>query len=176
MARRPSDRAGQAGGLVLGGSDRRWALCESFCAPIQGDSATSLGCTGGLSSWSACSHHGRGYPLPLSPRLGHLDGVPAGRSGDLLVCIRMEAPAFARSTPAAVSRSTGLRYLLTFALGTAGGDLTALPGAGRAPVRDHLRARFFLPPLARRWIGFNAVPPSGGAYILTRPLGASFAD
>ncbi|HEV3213255.1 MAG TPA: hypothetical protein VGZ03_07670 [Acidimicrobiales bacterium] len=65
----------------------------------------------------------------------------------------------------------------TFALGTAAGDLMAIQlhlgffGAG---------AFFFgmicLPALAWRYLGLNPIAAFWWAYILTRPLGASFAD
>lgn len=66
--------------------------------------------------------------------------------------------------------------LATFALGTAAGDLTA----------DSLHLGFFsscllflaaiaLPAAGRRF-GLAAVPAFWSAYVLTRPLGASFAD
>jgi len=67
--------------------------------------------------------------------------------------------------------------LATFALGTAVGDLTAFAwGWGALLSGIIFAALFVLPPLARRWIGFNAVAAFWSAYILTRPLGASFAD
>jgi uncharacterized membrane-anchored protein len=67
--------------------------------------------------------------------------------------------------------------LATFALGTAVGDLTAFAwGCGALLSGIVFAALFALPSLARRWIGFNAVAAFWSAYILTRPLGASFAD
>jgi uncharacterized membrane-anchored protein len=67
--------------------------------------------------------------------------------------------------------------MATFALGTAVGDLTAstlhlgylISGAAFA-------ALFLLPGAAYRWLRLGAVPAFWAAYIVTRPLGASFAD
>ena len=70
-----------------------------------------------------------------------------------------------------------LAVVTTFALGTAAGDLTATTahlgyfGSGVA-----FAALIALPPLARRWFGLNAVFAFWFAYVVTRPLGASFAD
>jgi uncharacterized membrane-anchored protein len=67
--------------------------------------------------------------------------------------------------------------LATFALGTAVGDLTAFSwGWGALASGVIFAVLFALPGAARRWLGFNAVAAFWTAYILTRPLGASFAD
>lgn len=67
--------------------------------------------------------------------------------------------------------------LATFALGTAVGDLTAFAwGWGALASGVIFAVLFALPGLARRRFGFNAVAAFWIAYILTRPLGASFAD
>lgn len=67
--------------------------------------------------------------------------------------------------------------LATFALGTAVGDLTAFTWGWGALASGVIFALLFaLPGAARRWLGFNAVAAFWTAYILTRPLGASFAD
>ncbi|MFG2721792.1 hypothetical protein ACGFW5_26415 [Streptomyces sp. NPDC048416] len=67
--------------------------------------------------------------------------------------------------------------LATFALGTAVGDLTA------GTLRIGYLASGFLflaliavPAVSRRFLGLNTVAAFWWAYILTRPLGASFAD
>jgi uncharacterized membrane-anchored protein len=65
----------------------------------------------------------------------------------------------------------------TFALGTAVGDLTA----GSWQLGNLVSGLLFcvliaLPVLARRWFGLNYVAAFWTAYVLTRPLGASFAD
>ena len=65
----------------------------------------------------------------------------------------------------------------TFALGTAAGDLTA----------NTLKLGYFssgllfacliaVPAIGYRWFGLNGVAAFWSAYVLTRPLGASFAD
>ena len=76
----------------------------------------------------------------------------------------------------------------TFALGTAVGDLTAttLPSvAGIATTTSHLgyfmsgvlfAILFFLPGVGYKLFGLNGVFAFWFAYIMTRPLGASFAD
>ena len=76
----------------------------------------------------------------------------------------------------------------TFALGTALGDLTAttLPSVGGiATTTSHLgyfmsgvlfAILFFLPGIGYKLFGLNGVFAFWFAYIMTRPLGASFAD
>ncbi|AJC53759.1 hypothetical protein [Streptomyces sp. 769] len=67
--------------------------------------------------------------------------------------------------------------LTTFALGTAAGDLTAgTLGLGYLTSGIVFGALILVPALAGRFLGLNAVAAFWGAYILTRPLGASFAD
>lgn len=67
--------------------------------------------------------------------------------------------------------------MTTFALGTAAGDMTAatlqLGYFGSALLFIGL---FALPGLAYRFLGLNAIVAFWFAYIITRPLGASFAD
>jgi uncharacterized membrane-anchored protein len=65
----------------------------------------------------------------------------------------------------------------TFALGTAAGDLTATTlGLGYLASGVVFAVAFALPGLAHRYAGLNAVLAFWLAYVLTRPLGASFAD
>ncbi len=65
----------------------------------------------------------------------------------------------------------------TFALGTAAGDLTATTlGLGYFASGILFAAAFAVPGLAHRFAGMNAVLAFWTAYVLTRPLGASFAD
>ncbi|MFD5737746.1 hypothetical protein ACFWIY_33800 [Streptomyces sioyaensis] len=67
--------------------------------------------------------------------------------------------------------------LATFALGTAVGDLTA--GTlrwGYLPSGLLFTALIAVPALSGRFLGLNAVAAFWWAYVLTRPLGASFAD
>ncbi|MCX5386995.1 hypothetical protein [Streptomyces sp. NBC_00083] len=67
--------------------------------------------------------------------------------------------------------------LITFALGTAVGDLTAgTLKLGYLPSGFLFAALIVLPVLGRRFLGLNAVAAFWASYILTRPLGASFAD
>jgi uncharacterized membrane-anchored protein len=67
--------------------------------------------------------------------------------------------------------------LATFALGTACGDMTAT-----TLHLGYLGSGFFflgliaIPFVAHRWLGLNEVVAFWAAYVLTRPLGASFAD
>lgn len=66
--------------------------------------------------------------------------------------------------------------LATFALGTAVGDLTGLAmHLGFLPSGLLLTAAIAVPLIARR-AGANPVATFWAAYVLTRPLGASFAD
>jgi uncharacterized membrane-anchored protein len=67
--------------------------------------------------------------------------------------------------------------MATFALGTAVGDLTAFSWGWGALASGIIFAMLIaLPAMARRWVGLNTVAAFWIAYILTRPLGASFAD
>ncbi|BDM72050.1 membrane protein [Streptomyces nigrescens] len=67
--------------------------------------------------------------------------------------------------------------LATFALGTAVGDLTAGTfHLGYLPSGVLFAALIAVPALSGRFLGLNAVAAFWGAYVLTRPLGASFAD
>jgi uncharacterized membrane-anchored protein len=67
--------------------------------------------------------------------------------------------------------------LLTFALGTAAGDWTAdTLSLGYFPSGLLFLVAFLLPAAAHRWLGMNAILAFWLSYIVTRPLGASFAD
>jgi uncharacterized membrane-anchored protein len=67
--------------------------------------------------------------------------------------------------------------LATFALGTAAGDLTASTlGLGYLTSGILFAAAIAVPALAHRWWGLDPVLAFWAAYVLTRPLGASFAD
>jgi uncharacterized membrane-anchored protein len=67
--------------------------------------------------------------------------------------------------------------IATFALGTAAGDLTASTlGLGYFPSLLLFAALFVAPALAYRYLGLNEVFAFWFAYVVTRPLGASFAD
>lgn len=67
--------------------------------------------------------------------------------------------------------------LTTFALGTAAGDWTAMSlGLGYLASGIVFAAIIALPALAYRLLGLNAVVAFWFAYVVTRPLGASFAD
>ena len=67
--------------------------------------------------------------------------------------------------------------LTTFALGTATGDLTATTfGLGFLASGVLFTVVIAVPPLARLLVGLNGVLAFWLAYILTRPLGASYAD
>jgi uncharacterized membrane-anchored protein len=65
----------------------------------------------------------------------------------------------------------------TFALGTAVGDLTADTWRlGNLVSGIMFCGLIALPVLVRRWFGLSHVAAFWTAYVLTRPLGASFAD
>lgn len=67
--------------------------------------------------------------------------------------------------------------LATFALGTAVGDMAAATvGLGYLGGGIVFAVLITLPAIAYRWFGLQAVAAFWIAYILTRPLGASFAD
>jgi len=67
--------------------------------------------------------------------------------------------------------------LATFALGTAVGDLTAtVLDWGYLASGAVFLVAISVPAAAHRWLGLGAVPAFWIAYVLTRPLGASFAD
>jgi len=67
--------------------------------------------------------------------------------------------------------------ITTFALGTAAGDMTAATfGLGYFASGVLFAVLFAIPALAYRWFGLYEVAAFWFAYIMTRPLGASFAD
>jgi uncharacterized membrane-anchored protein len=67
--------------------------------------------------------------------------------------------------------------LATFALGTAAGDLTAMTlKLGYLESGLIFLAAILIPWAAWRWWRLNEVVAFWAAYVLTRPLGASFAD
>jgi uncharacterized membrane-anchored protein len=67
--------------------------------------------------------------------------------------------------------------IATFALGTAAGDMTAATlGLGYFSSGVLFAVLFAVPALAYRLLGLNAIVAFWFAYIMTRPLGASFAD
>jgi len=67
--------------------------------------------------------------------------------------------------------------LATFALGTAAGDLTAVTfHLGYLASGVLFGVVILIPAFARSFLGMNAVFAFWFAYVLTRPLGASFAD
>jgi uncharacterized membrane-anchored protein len=67
--------------------------------------------------------------------------------------------------------------LATFALGTAAGDFTArVVGLGFLGSGVMFAVVIAIPYVGYRWFGLNAIAAFWFAYIVTRPLGASFAD
>jgi uncharacterized membrane-anchored protein len=70
-----------------------------------------------------------------------------------------------------------LTVVTTFALGTAAGDMTATTlHLGYLVSGVLFTVLIAMPAVAHRWFGLNAVVAFWFAYIVTRPLGASFAD
>jgi uncharacterized membrane-anchored protein len=70
-----------------------------------------------------------------------------------------------------------LTVLATFALGTATGDLTATTlHLGYLPSGLLFTGLILVPAAAWRWLRLNEIAAFWFAYVLTRPLGASFAD
>jgi uncharacterized membrane-anchored protein len=82
------------------------------------------------------------------------------------------------------SITTGRRELFywatvmaTFALGTAAGDMTAKTlGLGWLASGVMFAVLIAVPAVSHRWFGLNAIFAFWFAYVVTRPLGASFAD
>lgn len=67
--------------------------------------------------------------------------------------------------------------LATFALGTAAGDMTAMTlGMGFLTSGLFFAGLIAVPVIAYRFLGLGEIPAFWFAYIVTRPLGASFAD
>lgn len=70
-----------------------------------------------------------------------------------------------------------LTVMSTFALGTAAGDMTATTlHLGYLVSGVAFTLLIAVPAVAHRWFGMNAIVAFWFAYIVTRPLGASFAD
>jgi uncharacterized membrane-anchored protein len=70
-----------------------------------------------------------------------------------------------------------LTVITTFALGTAAGDMTATTlHLGYFVSGLLFTALIAVPAVAHHWFGLNAIVAFWFAYIVTRPLGASFAD
>jgi uncharacterized membrane-anchored protein len=70
-----------------------------------------------------------------------------------------------------------LTVISTFALGTAVGDMTATTfHLGYLVSGVAFTILIAVPAIAHRWFGLNAIFAFWFAYIVTRPLGASFAD
>jgi len=67
--------------------------------------------------------------------------------------------------------------MATFALGTAAGDMTAVTlHLGYLSSGVMFAALIVIPAAGHKWFAMNAVFAFWFAYVLTRPLGASFAD
>lgn len=67
--------------------------------------------------------------------------------------------------------------LATFAMGTAVGDLAAYTaGLGFLTAGIVFAVVITIPAIAYRYLGLNSIVAFWSAYIVTRPLGASFAD
>jgi uncharacterized membrane-anchored protein len=70
-----------------------------------------------------------------------------------------------------------LTVIATFALGTAAGDMTATTlHLGYLVSGIAFTILIAVPAVAHRWFGINAIVAFWFAYIVTRPLGASYAD
>jgi uncharacterized membrane-anchored protein len=67
--------------------------------------------------------------------------------------------------------------VMTFALGTAAGDLVASTlGLGYPAAAAAFAVAFVVPGIGWRFFGWNAIASFWAAYVITRPLGASVAD
>jgi uncharacterized membrane-anchored protein len=70
-----------------------------------------------------------------------------------------------------------LTVISTFALGTAAGDMTATTfHLGYLVSGVAFTILIAVPAVAHRWFGLNAIVAFWFAYVVTRPLGASYAD
>ena len=114
-------------------------------------------------------------------------GVPYPLSGSLFAVILAAVFATWYATERTLSmhsittRRRELYYwaavVCTFALGTAVGDLTAVTfHLGYLAAGLVFAAAIAVPASGYRWGRFNAVAAFWTAYVLTRPVGASFAD
>ena len=123
----------------------------------------------------------------MAADLPHFLGVPlwATSAGYLLAVLAIFAVWYRLEGTLSFSGITGGRreafywsaVVATFALGTAVGDLTAQNwGLGNLVSGLMFAVLIVLPVLARRWFGLSAVAAFWLSYVLTRPLGASFAD
>jgi uncharacterized membrane-anchored protein len=123
----------------------------------------------------------------MAADLPHFLGVPlwVTSAGYLLAVLAIFGVWFRLEGTLSFSGITGGRreafywaaVVATFALGTAVGDLTAQNwGLGNLVSGLLFAALIVLPVLARRWFGLSAVAAFWISYVLTRPLGASFAD
>jgi len=67
--------------------------------------------------------------------------------------------------------------MATFALGTAAGDMTARTlGLGYFASGVRCAGLIAIPAIGRRWLRLDPIVAFWFAYVVTRPLGASFAD
>ena len=123
----------------------------------------------------------------MAADIPHFLGVPLGvtSAGYLLAVLgifavwyRLEGTlSFASITRGRSESFYWAAVVATFALGTAVGDLTADSWKLGNLVSGLLFCGLIvLPVLARRFLGLNYVAAFWTAYVLTRPLGASFAD
>ncbi|WP_083977293.1 COG4705 family protein [Kitasatospora azatica] len=114
-------------------------------------------------------------------------GVPylASTIGFSVVLLALFALWYRVEGTLSVHSITGLRrelfywaaVMTTFALGTAVGDLTASTvGLGYLSSGFLFAALIAVPALAYRWLRLGPILAFWWAYVLTRPLGASFAD
>lgn len=117
------------------------------------------------------------------------DGPPIGHLGSAVfyalvlaaVLVRWRRAEGTLSPHSITTRRRELYYwatvLATFALGTALGDVTASDlHLGFLSSGLLFAAIITVPVLARRWFGLGEVAAFWAAYVVTRPLGASFAD
>jgi uncharacterized membrane-anchored protein len=123
----------------------------------------------------------------MAADLPHFLGIPLWviSAGYLLAVLAIFAVWYRLEGTLSFSGITGGRreafywaaVVATFALGTAVGDLTAQTwGLGNLVSGIMFAVLIVLPVVARRWFGLGAVAAFWISYVLTRPLGASFAD
>jgi uncharacterized membrane-anchored protein len=157
------------GGLVL--ALRRQLRAPEYRAPTYWTAVLMVAVFGTMAADGV--HDGTGLPYSLTTALYAL--VVAGI---FVAWHRSEGTVDIHSiTTRRRERFYWAAVLATFALGTAAGDLTAMPlNLGYFPSGLLFAAIIAVPAIAYWRLNLNPVVAFWAAYVVTRPLGASFAD
>ena len=158
------------------------ALVAAPGRPVRRPPVRRLGLLDRRSSWSASSAPWPPTSCTSASASRTLISTPffllalGGGLRPLVRAARRRCPSTA-STPGAARLFYWATVLATFALGTAAGDLTATTlGLGYLGSGVMFAVVIAVPAVAHRRFGLDAVAAFWSAYIVTRPLGASFAD